>query len=158
MFLAPVSFHDNPKLFKARPVIVVSSERATHLDVVAVSVSSQRTRSEFDVIIEFWREAGLSNPSIARTSKLFTVESDQLLKRLGKLMPSDLTRVTQKCHHVFQEEEELWGELAARRERDQALAQRNRAVDQLRNDGHSIESIEKLLGITREEVTAILAR
>ena len=101
VFLMAVSFRDQPGKNKVRPVIVVSNERATDIDVVAVSVTSRPPRSEFDVIIEAWREAGLSKPSIARTSKLFSVSIDQLQSSLGQLQSIDLQRILQKCRDIF---------------------------------------------------------
>lgn len=96
-----VSFRDGTETKKVRPVIVVSNERATDIDVIAVSVTSKQPRSEFDVALEYWQEAGLSKPSVARTSKLFSVSADQLQRRLGKLHAVDLQRVILKCRDVF---------------------------------------------------------
>lgn len=96
IFLSAVQFRDDLSLHKIRPVIVVSNERAADFDVIAVSVSGQNPRSEFDVPIEYWKEAGLLKPSIARTSKLFTTHMRQLQKYLGTLEDSDRNQILQK--------------------------------------------------------------
>ncbi len=101
VYLTAVTFRDDPSTRKVRPIVIVSNDRATDIDVVAISVSSQQPRSEFDVIIEYWKEAGLSKPSVARTSKLFSVSMDQLQRQLGELHFFDLQRVIQKCKDVF---------------------------------------------------------
>ncbi|MCY0892273.1 MAG: type II toxin-antitoxin system PemK/MazF family toxin [Acidibacillus sp.] len=101
IYLMAVEYRDRPNIKKARPVVVVSNERATDIDVIAVSVSSQLKRSEYDVSINYWKECGLSRPSIARTSKLISVSIEQLQTYLGELDASDLKRIIEKCRDVF---------------------------------------------------------
>lgn len=87
--------------WKIRPGVVVSPEDEGEVDVIAVSVSTAVPRSRFDVVLENWKEAGLDKPSIARTSKILTVSSFMLKKRLGELTAHDLERVTAKCRELF---------------------------------------------------------
>lgn len=44
---------------KRRPVVVVSNDNViAELDHLIATVTSQQVRNEFDVIIEYWQEAG----------------------------------------------------------------------------------------------------
>ena len=84
--------------WKVRPAVVISpNEFDGEIDVVAVSVSTALPRNHFDVVLENWSEEGLDKPSIARTSKLISVSSFMLKKRLGTLTSDDLTRVMTRC-------------------------------------------------------------
>ncbi len=96
-----VEYRDRPNIKKVRHVVVVSNERATDIDVIAVSVSSQLKNQNLMFRFTIWKECGLSRPSIARTSKLLSVSSQQLQTYLGKLDATDLNRIIEKCKDVF---------------------------------------------------------
>jgi mRNA interferase MazF len=79
---------------KRRPVVIVSNDNVVvELDHLIATVTSQQVRNEFDVVIEYWEEAGLEKPSIVRCSKLNTVHFKELLFKIGKLHEHDLERV-----------------------------------------------------------------
>lgn len=101
MYLVEVEFVDQPGS-KLRPVVIVSQDRAIDLDVVVSPVTSMSPRSEFDVVIECWREAGLAKPSVARTTKTVPVMQTRLRKKLGELERTDLERVLDKCRSIFE--------------------------------------------------------
>ena len=58
---------------KQRPVIIVGNELALDVDVIIAPVTSQHPRNKFDVVLEFWEDAGLLKPSVARTSKIISI-------------------------------------------------------------------------------------
>lgn len=87
---------------KRRPVVIVSNENVVvELDHLIASVTSQQARNELDVIIEYWKEAGLDKPSIVRCSKLNTLHYKELLFKIGKLHESDLERVLTTIRNYF---------------------------------------------------------
>ncbi|MEQ6378766.1 type II toxin-antitoxin system PemK/MazF family toxin [Bacillaceae bacterium S4-13-58] len=87
---------------KRRPVLIVSNDNVVvELDHLIATVTSQHTRNEFDVTIEYWEEAGLDKPSIVRCSKLNTVHYKELLFKIGKLHEHDLERVLQTIRNYF---------------------------------------------------------
>ncbi len=55
---------------KQRPVVIVGNELALDIDVIIVPVTSQKPRNQFDIVLEYWEEAGLLKPSVVRTPKL----------------------------------------------------------------------------------------
>lgn len=95
-----VAFHEKEGQ-KLRPVIIVSNENTVDIDVIAVSVSSTLPRNQFDIVIEFWKEAGLLKPSIARTSKIANASPTLLKRNLGTLVESDLEKVLDSCRNLF---------------------------------------------------------
>lgn len=101
VYLADVIFRDLQGGSKLRPVIVVSKDIVIDIDVIVASVTSAQPRSEYDIVIEHWEEAGLLKPSIARTSKLLTISQAVLGNKLGELNPIDLNMVLQKCRDLF---------------------------------------------------------
>jgi len=86
---------------KIRPVAIVSNEKAIDIDVIISPITGQAPRNDFDVVINKWQEAGLERPSIARTSKLMTINNTMLYKRLGELDSGDLENILQKCRECF---------------------------------------------------------
>ncbi|WP_307345968.1 type II toxin-antitoxin system PemK/MazF family toxin [Metabacillus malikii] len=87
---------------KRRPVVIVSNDNVVvELDHIIATVSSQQTRNDFDVAIEYWEEAGLDKPSIVRCSKLNTVHFKELLFKIGKLHEHDLERVLTTIRNYF---------------------------------------------------------
>lgn len=86
---------------KQRPVIIVANELALDIDVIIAPVTSQQPRNKFDVVLEYWSEAGLLKPSVARTSKIISVHGSELIRHLGALHNHDLERVLHMCRKLF---------------------------------------------------------
>ncbi|WP_099355035.1 type II toxin-antitoxin system PemK/MazF family toxin [Fredinandcohnia onubensis] len=87
---------------KRRPVVIVSNDNViVELDQLIATITSQMARNEFDVVIEYWEEAGLAKPSIVRCSKLNTVHFKELLFKIGKLHEHDLDRVLTAIRKYF---------------------------------------------------------
>lgn len=86
---------------KQRPVIIVGNELALDVDVTIAPITSQMARNQFDVILEYWEEAGLLKPSVARTSKITSIHGSELKRYLGKLHNHDLERVLNMCKRLF---------------------------------------------------------
>lgn len=86
---------------KQRPVIIVGNELALEIDVIIAPVTSELARKQFDVILEYWEEAGLLKSSVVRTSKITTVHGSELKRRIGKLHNDDLERVLPMCKKLF---------------------------------------------------------
>lgn len=86
--------------YKMRPVVVVANDKAIDLYAASVAVTSQAARDEFDVPIEYWKEAGLHQPSVARVSKPLTIHLPSS-KKIGTLHPHDLERVLSRLQQVF---------------------------------------------------------
>lgn len=87
---------------KRRPVVIVSNDNVVvELDHLIATVTSQQARNEFDVVIEYWEEAGLDKPSIVSCSKLNTVHFKELLFKIGELHEHDLDRVLTTIRNYF---------------------------------------------------------
>lgn len=86
---------------KQRPVIIVGNELALDVDVIIAPVTSKEPRSQFDVVLEYWEEAGLLKPSVARTSKIISIHGSELKRHLGVLHTDDLERVLHMCRNLF---------------------------------------------------------
>src|SRR5690625_3463193 len=86
---------------KQRPVIIVGNELALDIDVIIAPVTSQKPRNPFDVVLEYWEEAGLLKPSVARTSKIVSIHGSELMRQLGVLHEHDLERVLHSCRKLF---------------------------------------------------------
>ena len=100
VWLANVLFKGSRQA-KQRPVILVGNELALDVDVIIAPVTSQRARNQFDVVLEYWEEAGLLKPSVARTSKIISVHGSELKRHLGVLHKHDLERVLYMCRSLF---------------------------------------------------------
>lgn len=62
-------------------------------DVIVARISSQVKRSDFDVEIVDWQQAGLLAQSIVRIHKLATLEKSLIERSLGILSQSDWNKV-----------------------------------------------------------------
>ncbi|WP_373894317.1 type II toxin-antitoxin system PemK/MazF family toxin [Virgibacillus sp. CBA3643] len=74
---------------------------ALDMDVIIAPVTSQQPRNQFDVVLEYWEEAGLLKPSVARTSKIVSVHGNELKRHIGELHNDDLERVLNMCKKLF---------------------------------------------------------
>ncbi len=70
-------------------------------DLVVARITSQMARSDFDVEIKQWREAGLRLPSIIRLHKLATLEKQLIERKLGKLSASDWAEAQRKIGELW---------------------------------------------------------
>jgi len=86
---------------KQRPVIIVGNELALDIDVIIAPVTSQQPRNQFDVVLEYWKEAGLLKPSVVRTTKITSVHGSELKRHLGSLHNHDLERILNMCKRLF---------------------------------------------------------
>lgn len=93
VWLADVLFKRTRKP-KQRPVIIVGNELALDIDVIIAPVTSQQPRNQFDVVLEYWKDAGLLKPSVVRAST-------ELKRHLGELHNYDLDRVLNMCKKLF---------------------------------------------------------
>lgn len=100
VWLADVLFKGTRQT-KQRPVIIVGNELALDVDVIIAPITSQQNRNQFDVVLEYWEEAGLLKPSVARTSKIISVHGSELKRHLGALHNHDLKRVLHTCKSLF---------------------------------------------------------
>jgi mRNA interferase MazF len=98
--LVPFPFTDQTGE-KKRPAVVVSSERyqRSRPDVIIMAVTSQiRPSAELgEVPIPGWKKAGLLKPSVTKPV-LATVEQALVLRKLGRLSPSDRAAVLSTLH------------------------------------------------------------
>jgi len=100
VWLADVVFKGSLQT-KQRPVIIVGNELALDVDVIVAPVTSQQTRRQFDIVIEYWEDAGLLKPSVARTAKIISIHGSELIRQLGTLHNHDLEQVLKSCRSLF---------------------------------------------------------
>ncbi len=100
VWLANVLFKDKNE-YKQRPVLIVGNELALDVDVIIAPITSKSPRSDFDVELEYWEEAGLYKPSVVRTSKIISIHGSELNRKLGILHPQDLQTVLRTCRRLF---------------------------------------------------------
>lgn len=100
VWLAKVYFKNEGR-FKNRPVVIVGNELTIDIDTLIAPITSNKSRNEFDVVVEYWEEAGLLFPSVARTSKIASIPSKEMIRKLGELNEPDLTRILDQCKRLF---------------------------------------------------------
>ncbi|MEZ2659190.1 type II toxin-antitoxin system PemK/MazF family toxin [Aneurinibacillus aneurinilyticus] len=114
VWVAPVWNHTEGK-YTPRPIVVVGNDKANDkIGLIINFVTKQGARNEFDVPINYWKEAGLNFPSWVRTAKPTTilksdlrldpVNRDGIVKPkgyIGKLHNDDLQDVLTACRDIF---------------------------------------------------------
>ena len=76
---------------KRRPALVLLDTGDE--DIIVARVTSQTSRTSFDIEIMEWQQAGLLIPSVSRLHKIATLEKRLVERKLGKLSANDLSRV-----------------------------------------------------------------
>lgn len=89
----------NPLERKRRPALVLFD--ANDDDLIVARITSQITKTEFDVEILEWQKAGLLVPSVARIHKLATLEKNLVERKLGILMPEDWAQVRIRIRQLW---------------------------------------------------------
>ena len=75
---------------KKRPALVLAD--IGDADLVLARITSETSRDPFDLILDRWKETGLLLPSIARLSKLATLDKRLVVKKMGRLGTPDRRR------------------------------------------------------------------
>jgi mRNA interferase MazF len=70
-------------------------------DFVAAPVTSAPGRSEFDIAIEDWRQAGLNVASTIRVHKLTVLSKPEILRTVGTLTERDRKSLGTALYHAF---------------------------------------------------------
>jgi mRNA interferase MazF len=74
---------------KDRPLLIIGKDIAAEVDKTVLTITSQKARNKYDVIVEKWKEAGLDKPSIVRCSKINAIFYFDLKFRIGSLQEND---------------------------------------------------------------------
>ncbi len=86
------------KTIKKRPAIVILDTNDG--DLVVARITSQLFNTEFDIIVENWRDSGLKLPSVIRLHKLATLEKSIVDLKLGRI-DNELARLVKKVFNTF---------------------------------------------------------
>lgn len=102
--LVPFPFSDKAAA-KQRPCLVLASVRPTRLpEHVVVCMMTSQTNGlafPFDCAVVNTAKAGLPKPTIVRVSKLVTIDSTLIRKRLGSLATEDAEAVKEQLDALF---------------------------------------------------------
>src|SRR5699024_7810158 len=81
-----VWLYEDMDVNKIRPCVVIGNRlHAKDTDVVIAKITSHPSRNEFDIPLKYWKEYGIRDESTVRCSKLFTIKSENLKYRVGKI-------------------------------------------------------------------------
>jgi len=83
---------------KQRPALVLNENGDD--DVLLARVTTKSHVSDFDIVVDQWKSAGLLAPSTIRVHKIATLEKRLIRRRLGRLAQSDLTTVWSAFHRI----------------------------------------------------------
>jgi mRNA interferase MazF len=96
--LIRIGFHQTPG-GKLRPAVVLLDSGDN--DFVDAPINSHPARSDFDVEIRDWRQAGLNVASTIRVNKLTVLAKDEVVRRIGNLASADRSTVAEKLRRAF---------------------------------------------------------
>ncbi|MCL2361605.1 MAG: type II toxin-antitoxin system PemK/MazF family toxin [Defluviitaleaceae bacterium] len=87
---------------KVRPFLIVADQLSgVEIDVSVAPSTTAKPRNAFDIDIEFWKEAGLIEPSVVCSSKVHLINHVQLKRKVGKLDERDMIRVNEAMRRYF---------------------------------------------------------
>jgi mRNA interferase MazF len=84
---------------KRRPALVLLD--AGDADILASRITSQDVYTEFDVVLDDWRQSGLLIPSVIRLHKMATLEKRLVERKLGVLMHKEMLNVQAKLQQIW---------------------------------------------------------
>ena len=77
----------NMKEHKQRPAVVVKDTKDN--DAVFVRITTKERPEQFELKIQNWEKAGLLKPSVIRIHKIASLQTDLIVKQMGKLSKQD---------------------------------------------------------------------
>ncbi|MDP2699584.1 type II toxin-antitoxin system PemK/MazF family toxin [Thalassospira sp.] len=84
---APFPYVERP-VVRRRPCLVIATPAHSNLVWVLMITSAVNARWPGDVMLRGLDQAGLKSPSVVRTAKIATIETD-ILKQIGHINPQD---------------------------------------------------------------------
>ncbi|MSU61060.1 MAG: type II toxin-antitoxin system PemK/MazF family toxin [Pedosphaera sp.] len=97
IYLAEIVFTDGSGS-KVRPTLVLAKDGS---DLIVAPLTRHAPRTGSDVELSAWAESGLSGPSTVRCSKIGPLSRDSFRRRIGRLPPEDLCRVSNAASRWF---------------------------------------------------------
>lgn len=96
---AKVKFEDDPSMIKERPVLVISVENASY---ISLKMTSSEPRPDFQgeyQVVE-WKQAGLTKPTVIRSSKVLELFKRDFGTKIGNLPLQDILNVQNILHEL----------------------------------------------------------
>jgi mRNA interferase MazF len=84
---------------KIRPALILLD--TGDADVVAARVTTQPVRTQHDIPLNGWRQAGLRAPCTVRLHKLATVDKTSIIRVVGQIDPGDRPKVAAALLQMF---------------------------------------------------------
>ncbi len=84
---------------KRRPALVLLD--SGDADILAARITSQDVYTEYDVVLDDWRQSGLLIPSVVRLHKMATLEKRLVERRLGVLTQKEMLNVQAKLQQIW---------------------------------------------------------
>lgn len=101
--VVPFPFTDRATT-KRRPALILSNAQIFNQkvgqSVLAMITSAKNSDWSLDIEIQDLDSAGLTSPSIVRM-KLFTLDEQLIIRKAGKLTPTDQNKVTEALHQLL---------------------------------------------------------
>ena len=92
---------------KKRPGLVLARidfSTSVQLYIIAMITSKMDTvKLKGDIKVKLWKEAGLLHPSLVRLSKIATLESEIIEKKMGHFRKEDLVSIKLNFGRIFKE-------------------------------------------------------
>ncbi|WP_110945314.1 type II toxin-antitoxin system PemK/MazF family toxin [Paenibacillus phocaensis] len=103
IWVAKFSYYEDPTQYKMRPVIIISNDMLNESDdvIILAPITSARPRNDYDVVIDYWEDAGLDRASCIRVSKLTSFHKTFLKVKIGTLQSTDLESVLRVASSMF---------------------------------------------------------
>lgn len=95
----------NLETTKKRPALILHHTfHTSKIDIIGIAMITSQIegyRLGGDVLIEQWKEANLLYPSLVRLSKMASIDSDLIDKKLGHIQPDDIASIKKSFQKLF---------------------------------------------------------
>lgn len=97
--LIPYPFSDLSGV-KQRPALVLASIESQN-EAVCLMLTSQYKGGNYEYAIKKWKESGLYSPTVARISRLFTVDHKIIIAKIGRLNDEEFWEIFAKVQDML---------------------------------------------------------
>jgi len=97
--LIPYPFSDLSGV-KQRPALILVSIESQN-EAVCLMLTSQRKGGSYEYVVKKWKESGLYSPTVARISRLFTVDHKIIITKIGRLNNEEFLEILAKVQNML---------------------------------------------------------
>ena len=100
IYWADVPYEEDPSIRKKRPVIIAKDQSPVYVLTLKVTSKEARAEDPGDYPLTYWKEAGLSAPSVVRILKISRLAPEAFGDCIGRVQAADAYAIQEKMNDL----------------------------------------------------------